>query len=324
MSTTVLPIAINGGVTLTVSGYWADTEGGGNYADIPYVTVIGPGKAVFTARQTYTGDTTITNSATLALTSGATLDSSNIVLAGGTVDVTGQSDSTLHLQNQPSPGTGPYNFGQSLLGIGTILGKLDAGNSAVTVAPGGSHWGGSTGTISVSGSVTLGGTTLMALNRAGSPNCDQIVSSGSSINYGGTLVVTNIGGQLHAGDTFTLFSANTGYNSTSFSSIVLPNYYTWNTSQLAVNGSISVITALSPPAISSVNYSQVQNGILTFNATNGAVDGSYVLLTSTNLTLPLNQWTVAATGNFDGSGNLTGLNVTNSVGPQQFYILSAY
>lgn len=325
MSTTILPITINNGVTLTVSGSWADTQGGGSagtYANIPYVTLIGPGKAVFSASQNYTGDTTVTNSATLALTGGATLDSSNIVLAGGTVDVTGQSDSTLHLQDQPSPGTGPYNFGQSLLGSGTILGNLDAGNSAVTVGPTGSRIGGTTATINVSGSITLGGTTRMELDRANSPNSDQLTSL-SSINYGGALVVTNIGSRLQAGDTFTLFSAAGGYNASSFSSIMLPNYYTWNTSQLAVNGSVSVVTVLPPPTISSVNYSQAQNGILTFNATNGAVGGSYELLTSTNLALPLSQWATAATGSFDGSGNLTGLNVTNTVGPQRFYILSA-
>jgi autotransporter-associated beta strand protein len=325
MSTTVLPIAINSGVTLTVSGSWANTQGSGSvgtYADIPYITLIGPGKAVFSASQNYTGDTTVTNSATLALTSGATLDSSNIVLAGGTVDVTGQGDSTLHLQDQPSPGTGPYNFGQSLLGSGAILGNLDAGNSAVTVAPTGSRIGGTTATINVSGSITLGGTTRMELNRTSSPNCDQLVSL-SSINYGSTLVVTNIGSRLHANDSFTLFSAADGYNASSFSSIVLPNYYTWNTSLLAVNGSVSVISVLPPPTISSVDYSQAQNGILTFNATNGAAAGPYELLTSTNLALPLNQWTIAASGSFDGSGNLTGLNVTNTVGPQRFYILSA-
>ncbi|HEY3761520.1 MAG TPA: autotransporter-associated beta strand repeat-containing protein [Verrucomicrobiae bacterium] len=315
MSTTVLPITINSGVTLTVSGYWADTQGGGNYADIPYVTLIGPGKAVFTAGQTYTGDTLITNSATLALTSGATLDSSNIVLGGGTVDVTGQSDGTLHLQNQPSPGSGPYNFGQTLTGAGAILGNLDAGNSAVTVVP--------IGTITVSGNVTLGGTNLMVLNRANSPNCSQLASA-SSINYGGTLVLTNTGSLLQVGDTFTLFPATNGYNATSFTHIILPNYYTWNTSQLAVNGSVSVASVLPPPAVSSVNYSQVTSGILVFNATNGATGGPYTLLTSTNVALPLSQWTVAAAGNFDGSGNLTGLSVTNTVKPQQYYILSAY
>ena len=325
MVQTALPITVNNGVTLTVSGYWADTQSGGaagTYAGIPYITLIGPGKAVFTASQLYTGDTTVTNSATLALTGGALLDSSNIVLAGGTIDVTGQSDSTLHLQNQPSPGTGPYNFGQSLLGVGTILGNLDAGNSAVTVAPGGSYWGGTIGTINVSGSVTLGGTSRMGLNRAGSPNCDQLASL-SSINYGGTLIVTNMGNPLHVADTFTLFPATGGYNATSFSSIVLPNYYTWDTSQLGVNGSISVTAVLPPPAISGVDYSQVSSGILTFNATNGVAGGAYTLLTSTNVALPLSQWTPAATGNFDGSGNLTGINVTNTVGPQRFYILSA-
>lgn len=90
-----------------------------------------------------------------------------------------------------------------------------------------------------------------------------------------------------------------------------------------MNGSVKVVTVLPPPDISSVNYSQVQSGILTFNATNGAAGGPFELLTSTNLALPLNQWITVANGNFDGSGDLTGLSVTNTVGPQRFYILSA-
>ncbi len=325
MSTTILPITINNGVTLTVSGSWADTQGGdsvGAYANIPYITLIGPGKAVFTASQSYTGDTTVSNTATLALTDGALLDSSNIVLAGGTIDVTGQGDSTLHLQNQPSPGTGPYNFGQNLVGSGTILGDLDAGNSAVTVAPTGRRVGGTTGTINVSGAVTLGGTTVMELNRASAPNSDGITSS-SSISYGGTLVVTNTGSRLQAGDTFTLFSATGGFNATSFNSIVLPDYYTWNTSQLGVNGSVSVTAMLPPPAIAAVNFSQALSGILSFSGTNGAPGGPYELLTSTNVALPLSQWTVVASGNFGVNGTFSGLNVTNAPSAQQFYLLSA-
>jgi predicted alpha-1,6-mannanase (GH76 family) len=62
-------------------------------------------------------------------------------------------------------------------------------------------------------------------------------------------------------------------------------------------------------------------GGLTLSATNGTPGGAWVLLQSTNVALPLNQWQTNATGTFDGSGNLSInlLNIaTNSPG---FYIL---
>ena len=40
---------------------------------------------------------------------------------------------------------------------------------------------------------------LMEINRASVPNSDKLVSSLSTITYGGTLTVTNIGASLHVG-----------------------------------------------------------------------------------------------------------------------------
>ena len=60
---------------------------------------------------------------------------------------------------------------------------------------------------------------------------------------------------------------------------------------------------------------------LALAATNGAAGGSWALLQSTNIALPLNQWQTNATGNFDGSGTLSASlpnTVTNS---QEFFIL---
>jgi hypothetical protein len=88
---------------------------------------------------------------------------------------------------------------------------------------------------------------------------------------------------------------------------------------------VRVTGILPPPAFINVNFSQLAGGTIVFNATNGATNGPYNLLTSTNLSLPLGQWTSVATGNFDANGNLngqTGVSVTvNSASPQQFYIL---
>ena len=54
---------------------------------------------------------------------------------------------------------------------------------------------------------------------------------------------------------------------------------------------------------------------------NNGAGGTYQVLSSTNLTVPLTNWTVLTNGTFDGSGDFS---VTNSVGntnTRQFYIL---
>ena len=83
--------------------------------------------------------------------------------------------------------------------------------------------------MTVTNAVALNNLAWMKLNRAGTPSSDQIVSTLGGITYGGTLVVTNIGAKLQAGDTFTLFSAPALLNT--FSTVVLPNYYNWDTSK---------------------------------------------------------------------------------------------
>ncbi len=84
--------------------------------------------------------------------------------------------------------------------------------------------------------------------------------------------------------------------------------------------------------LDAINLGLAQPGIASFtlsannlvlNATNGQSGGTYYVLASTNLTLPLSQWTRLATNVLSTSGNFTTL-VTNSVTPgagQQFYIL---
>jgi hypothetical protein len=59
---------------------------------------------------------------------------------------------------------------------------------------------------------------------------------------------------------------------------------------------------------------------LVFDATNGVAPATYQLLTSTNLLLPLDQWTPLHTISSGANGSLT-LTVTNPLTPQAFYVL---
>jgi hypothetical protein len=80
--------------------------------------------------------------------------------------------------------------------------------------------------------------------------------------------------------------------------------------------------SLLEPLIASFNLAGTN---LVINAANGVAGGTYTVLMSTNVALPLSQWTPVATNVLTGSGNFT-ITVTNAISPgasQQFYILQA-
>lgn len=146
-------------------------------------------------------------------------------------------------------------------------------NGATTVQLGGTVQPGlgglDTSTFAISNSLTLAGNVILTLDRTNAQTAAKI-SGVTSVTYGGTLIVTNVGSALQSGDTFTLFQA-TNYSG-SFATIILPSLgtgLTWNTNNLVVKGSISVGLAISPTtlALSSSENSSGYLDPLTFTAT---------------------------------------------------------
>jgi autotransporter-associated beta strand protein len=318
--------------TSTFAGTIANPTYAASSFGVASITKVGTGTWFLLGQNTYTGQTVVSNGV-LALSNNPTThqdgsinQSATIdVKAGAVIDVTGET---------VNPGTMALGS-QVLQGDGTVRGSLNTASG--TVSPGGGI-NGSIGTLTVTGNISLGGTAWMKINRDASQTGDKLVSSLGTIYYGGTLVVTNIGGPLQIHDRFTLFSANgSGLPST----LVLPAAYTWDTSQLDAYGYISVTGIAVPPTLSKVDYSQLKNGSITFygayaNATNypfGAFSGE--ILTSTNMASPLSSWTVVSTGLFDDGtyaqppGQLIDIeNVTPYITitvdptlPQSFYLL---
>jgi hypothetical protein len=82
--------------------------------------------------------------------------------------------------------------------------------------------------------------------------------------------------------------------------------------------SILISSQPGQPSISSVG---LHDGNLVFAGTNGMPFGSYFILTSTNVTLPLSNWTRIATNQFNASGGFTSTNSTSPSATQQFYLL---
>jgi len=150
------------------------------------------------------------------------------------------------------------------------------------------------------------------------------VTCSGAIAYSGTLtVVTNAGdAPLASGDPFLLFNSTSATYSGGFTASNLPPLsvgLAWNTGNLAVNGTISVVSA-APPSLSSILVSGTN---ITLTSTNGSAGGQVIVLTTTNLALPVNQWTPLTTNNYDGTGSFS-YTVTGALTsglPQQFYRL---
>jgi autotransporter-associated beta strand protein len=278
----------------------------------------GLGLLNLTTNNAYTGNTLI-NNGTIALpgmssistTAAIELTSTNSALdLSNTTDTNGFPDPVLTLLG-----------GQTLSGFGTVTGLVQTVIGS-TLAPGSVSAVGTLTVTGVTGTNTLNGTTMMKLKKSSHAN-DQLAVSGS-LAYGGTLVLTNLSGSLVVGDSFTLFSAAGGYSGT-FAGLIpsrpgFPAFgLAWNTNNLAVNGTLSIVAASVPPSpkITSVSLS---GGMLSILGTNGVPNEPFVLLGSTNLAVPLSSWTPVQTNAFNGSGNFS-ISVAVTNGPDEFFTL---
>jgi autotransporter-associated beta strand protein len=269
-------------------------------------------KTVFTASNTYSGPTVIGGGLTLELIGNGSISHSSLIFFGGSastnisLDVSGRPDKTLTLAS-----------GQTLGGIGAINGSLVVSTGA-TLSPSGTNvtlgmteGSASTGTISATNAIVLNGTTIIKLNGSGT---NDVVQSSSSITYGGTLNLVNISATpLAAGNNFQIFNGTSYFGSFANITPATPGTgLAWDTTQLN-SGELKVTLQ------STVTYVWMSDGNLIFSGINGVASGSYVVLTSTNIAIPLANWTSLATNTFDTNGVFHVTNVISSGNPQQFY-----
>lgn len=85
---------------------------------------------------------------------------------------------------------------------------------------------------------------------------------------------------------------------------------------LTVNGSLGAVS-LTPV----FNLFQLTRTNLVISGTNGATNGVYYVLSATNASLPLNQWTPEATNAFDSQGAFAFTNTLTPAVPQKFFRL---
>jgi autotransporter-associated beta strand protein len=264
------------------------------------LTKLGAGILGLVAANDYTGNTTVSGG-TLALRGSSAVDSSSgiSVSAGATLDVSGRTDGKLTLLS-----------GQTLGGSGAVSGALQV-NAGAIVAP-----GPGLGVLTVSGNASLSGTAAMELNKTSGTN--DVLKVNGSLTYGGTLALTNLLGTLANGNSFKLFTA-TSYSGafTNITPVMPGSGLAWDASGLVTNGTLRVITARSPK----VTGLTLAGTNLLVAGGNGIPNGTYYFLTTTNLLLPLNQWTVIATNTFDSGGNFSFINPANPNAQRAFYRL---
>jgi autotransporter-associated beta strand protein len=152
------------------------------------------------------------------------------------------SNGTLLVLNQINSSSGGVTVGTNgaLAGIGFITGAVSVDGRLVpgtNAAP--------FGTLSIPAlTLNAASKTIMTMDRA-SGTFAQVTGFGT-VNFGGTLILTNLGGAFANGDSFTLFQASS-YNGTFVNVQFFPAVpgpgLAWDTTQLASAGIVSVVTS---------------------------------------------------------------------------------
>jgi autotransporter-associated beta strand protein len=259
----IVQISGGTGTNCTAVANMIDDGSGNGTLSVGSITLTGPG--------TYTVDPTTVSflmggqNATVA-TAGAITTAANTSggltkLGSGTTTLSGAntytglttvSNGTLNV-NGSIAGAVTVKSGAALGGTGTIAGLVTMETGATLGA--GTSIG--TLTLGVSPSLAAGPTIVAELSRTNVQTSDRIVVTGNPIAYNGTLVLKNIGTPLQLGDTFTLFNASSYSGSFSITSLTPGQIVTWNTSNLAVNGTVSVATITPVSMTSSLSGNQL-------------------------------------------------------------------
>jgi len=223
------------------------------------LTKAGTGSQVLTGANTYAGVTTVSGG-TLLVNSPGSLETNVVIVLGGTLG-----------------GDGVINGPVTVQSGGTLIAESTA----------------SCGALTISNAVTLapGSATMLKIDAAHGTN--DSLRGLTSLTCGGSLYLTNIGGALAAGNTFQLFNAQNyagNFAATNLPPLAAGLAWQWT----PMNGTLSVVST-APPTLTNIVMSGVGSVSLTFS---GPANQSYQVLMTTNLALPINEWTPLATGVF--------------------------
>jgi autotransporter-associated beta strand protein len=279
----------SGGFNLTVDQLLSHSVIPGDNATDGGLTKIGNGTLILTAANTYTGPTVVSN--------GVLEVDQNI--AGTSVSVLS---------------------GATLSGVGTV-GAPVVVNANGTLSP-----GPGIATLALSSNLTLNGNIAVEVDNS-VPTSDQCMVSGTLTAGAGTVVVTNIGvNPLAVGNSFTLFNKAV-VNGAAVTISPAPGAGLAWSNHLAADGGITVVSAPTGPTTNANITSVTLSGTnMVVHGTNNNVPNTsfhYVVLSATNITTPLSNWTPVITNPFNANGTFDYTNPIVPGVPQQFIDVQA-
>jgi autotransporter-associated beta strand protein len=292
MSNTVIG---NGNAGLsTITGVISDVAPGYGYSKT------GAGPIGLQAVNTYGGATTISQGTLLLQGLGSISNSSAINLATGTtLDVSELSSATFSLSTSNSlSATGAATNAATINGASGGTVAFGSQPVALTFKPQTFTGDATNQALNIlQGSLTLGGNPITVTNSGASP-----LAAG---NY--ALIQVTGGGTLSGTATLSGAVGGTGLAAGTAAS-------------LAISGTtlnLVVTNAFVPqPKINAFSRS---GGNLIFSGTNGPANGTYTVLTTTNVALPTTSWTPVSTNTFSPTGTFS---VTNAIsGSTGFFII---
>jgi len=240
------------------------------------------------------GNAILTLTGASTFTGGTTVNSGTLCVNSGAGSGTGSGDMEVF-------------SGATLAGNGFIGSSTTIDNGA-TLAPGSPF-----GRLTFTNNLTLNDNSFVPF--ALGTNSDSVTVNGDLI-LTGQLSVTNAGGFGVAA--YTLFTCGGALTFGNFTLAAAPAgyLYSFNTN---TPGVVKLVVA---PTVPPTFGSATLNGTnLVFSGGNGVPLGNYYVLMTTNLTLPLTNWTRLATNEFDGNGNFCFTNGLNMNLAPAFYRL---
>lgn len=230
----------------------------------------------------------------------------SLVNGGGGGGLTKQGNGIMYLD-----GANTYT-GSTLVEAGTLAGSGSIA-SPVTVAAGGSLGAGAhaIGTLTINNTLTFqaGSSAIMKITPSSN---DQIIGL-TGVTYNGTLVVTNTSGTpLTSGSAFQLFHSATAGTGNFTNVTILP------VGAGTFNPATGVLTITSAGNFT-INPVTESAGNLILTGTGGSPGAGYTVLTTTNLTTPIANWTTNTTGTLDGSGDFSNAIPVSVTTPAQFF-----
>jgi hypothetical protein len=248
---------------------------------------------------------------------GAVTVNSAIAASTGTVDVT--AGGTLVINTNLALGLNPGATAAAIATLNITNGTVLA--NAITP-----------GTGNGSSTINLAGGTLVVSNTAGTlaaPLGALNLDGGAlQLSVNGAVAQTNIIATTVTVGSPTLVgfasvagvATGTAYPYANLTLGAIPAGYAATLLDNAAEKLISVqFTSLPGELPPTINQVANVNGSLVFSGSNGVANGTYYVLTATNLTLPPANWTRVATNVFSGTGTFSVTNAINPAVGREFY-----